>query len=62
MDNDQDNAVATIMEQLIEGGPDQMAGVFATMFEMAMRIERERFLGAGQRGKRLGHSNFLRRL
>ncbi len=35
-----------ILEQLIEHGADDMANIFARMFELAMRIERERFLGA----------------
>ena len=37
-----------ILEQLIEQGPGDLAGVFrARAFELAMQIERERFLGAG---------------
>jgi len=35
------------LEQLIEHGPDEIASVFARAFELAMRIERERFFGAG---------------
>lgn len=35
------------MEQLIENGAEDMAAVFATLFDLAMRIERERYLGAG---------------
>ncbi|WP_242512028.1 IS256 family transposase [Rhodobaculum claviforme] len=35
------------MEQLIEHGPGEIASVFARAFELAMQIERERFLGAG---------------
>jgi transposase-like protein len=34
------------MEQLIENGTEDMASVFAGLFNLAMRIERERFLGA----------------
>jgi transposase-like protein len=34
------------MEQLIENGTEDMAAVFAGLFNLAMRIERERFLGA----------------
>ena len=33
------------MEQLIESGSEEMAAVFAGLFNLAMRIERERFLG-----------------
>ncbi|UOA34077.1 hypothetical protein DSM110093_03912 (plasmid) [Sulfitobacter sp. DSM 110093] len=36
------------MEHLIEHGPNDMATVFARAFELAMQIERERFLGAGR--------------
>jgi transposase-like protein len=34
------------MEQLIEGGAENMGLVFARVFDLAMQIERERFLGA----------------
>ena len=34
------------MEQLIETGPDGMATTVAAMLNLAMRIERERHLGA----------------
>ncbi|MGZ9089933.1 MAG: hypothetical protein ACXW3Q_14750, partial [Rhodoplanes sp.] len=43
----QDTIVAALMEQLIAEGPDGMAQVFTTLFNLAMRLERERFLGAG---------------
>ena len=35
------------MEHLIEHGPGDIATVFGRAFELAMQIERERFLGAG---------------
>jgi len=35
-----------LMEQLIEGGAENMGLVFARVFDLAMQIERERFLGA----------------
>ena len=41
------DAVEAVLEQLIEHGPDEIASVFAWAFELAMQIERERFLGAG---------------
>ena len=47
MRRDQDNALEALMEQLIENGSEEMASVFAGLFNFAMRIERERFLGAG---------------
>jgi len=36
-----DTAVEAILEQLIETGPGDLAGVFARGFELAMQIERE---------------------
>lgn len=47
MDNRKDTAIETVMEHLIEHGPAEIASVFARVFELAMQIERERFLGAG---------------
>jgi putative transposase len=47
MDSRHDTAIEAVLEQLIEHGPEGIAAVFARTFEMAMRIERERFLGAG---------------
>ena len=46
MRKDQDSAVEALVEQLIEGGSENMATVFAGLFNLAMRIERERFLGS----------------
>ncbi len=47
MDRRKDTALEAVLEQLIENGPSEMASVFARAFELAMQIERERFLGAG---------------
>ena len=47
MDSKHDTAIEAVLEQLIEHGPGGIAAVFARTFEMAMRIERERFLSAG---------------
>src|SRR5512144_266301 len=47
MSQGQDRIIATLMEQLIVEGPDGMAQVFTALFDLAMRLERERFLGAG---------------
>ena len=38
----------TLLEQLIETGPDSMARVFTTLFELAMRTERDQHIGAGR--------------
>ncbi len=46
MDGHKDTGFEAIMEHLIEHGANDMASVFARAFELAMRIERERFLGA----------------
>ncbi len=47
MPETRDTTIAAIMEQLIDHGPDGMARAFAALFNLAIRIERERFLGAG---------------
>jgi len=60
MDRQKDTGVEAIMEQLIEHGANDIAGVFARAFELAMRIERERFLGAGhyeRTASRQGYAN-----
>lgn len=60
MPESQDKLVATVMERLIEEGPESMAQTFATLFDMAMRLERERFLGAGlyeRTERRRGYAN-----
>ena len=47
MDRRKGRTVEAVLEHLIEHGPDEIASVFARAFELAMQIERERFLGAG---------------
>ena len=47
MDRQQDTTVEALLEHLIEHGPADIATVFGRAFELAMQIERERFLGAG---------------
>ena len=44
MSQTQDTIVAALMEQLIAEGPEGMAQVFTALFNLAMRLERERFL------------------
>ena len=50
MDRRKDTAVEAVLEQLITNGPSGIATVFVRAFELAfelaMRLERERFLGA----------------
>ena len=63
MRKDQDSVVEALMEQLIESGSEDMATVFAGLFNLAMRIERERFLGAGhyeRTPERRGYANGTR--
>ena len=60
MDKRQDTTVEALLEHLIEHGPDDIGTVFARAFELAMRIERERFLGAGlyeRTAERRGYAN-----
>ena len=63
MRRDQDSALEALMEQLIESGSEEMASVFAGLFNLAMRIERERFLGADhyeRTPERRGYANGTR--
>lgn len=58
-----DRIVADLMEQLIESGPDGMAAAFTALMNLAMRIERERHLGARayeRSPERAGHANGYR--
>ena len=60
MDRRKDMVVEAVLEQLLERGPCDIAGVFARAFELAMQIERERFLGAGhyeRTPERRGYAN-----
>ena len=60
MPEQQDRVVAALMERLITHGPEQMGEVFAALFNLAMRLERERFLGAGlyeRTADRRGYAN-----
>lgn len=47
MDERKNTAIEAVLEHLIEHGPGDIATVFARAFELAMQVERERFLGAG---------------
>jgi transposase-like protein len=51
------------LEHLIEHGPGDIAGVFTRGFDLAMQIERERFLDAGfyeRSRERQGYANFYK--
>ncbi len=41
-----DRTIDELMEPLIEQGPGGMAAVFTRLFNLAMRVERENYLGA----------------
>jgi len=60
MRSTEDTAIETLMEQLISNGAEDIGPVFARLFDLAMRIERERFLGAGhyeRSADRRGYAN-----
>jgi len=46
-DNTNDTVIVAVMEQLIAEGPQAMAGIITQLMNLAMRMEREQFLGAG---------------
>ena len=46
-DKTNDTIIATVMEQLVAEGPQAMAQVITALMNLAMRMEREQFLGAG---------------
>ena len=55
-----DTTLARILEQLIADGPQEVASIVTTLMNIAMRTEREQFLGAGhyERGAgRCGYAN-----
>ena len=52
--------IAELMERLIAHGPARMGEVFAGLFNLALQLERERFLGAGldeRTADRRGYAN-----
>jgi putative transposase len=46
-DKTNDTVIATVMEQLMAEGPQAMAQIVTVLMNLAMRMEREQFLGAG---------------
>jgi putative transposase len=55
-----DRIIAELMEQLIETGPEGMASMFTAMLNLAMRLERERHVGAQayeRTAERSGYAN-----
>lgn len=55
-----DTTITGLLEQLVADGPDSMAEIFTSLFNLAMRLERERFLSAGhyqRTPERRGYAN-----
>jgi len=59
-DKTSDTIIAAVMEQLVAEGPEAMAQVMTALMNLAMRMEREQFLGAGhdeRAAERRGYAN-----
>ena len=59
-DKTNDTVIATVMEQLMAEGPQAMAQIITALMNLAMRLEREQFLGAGhyeRAADRRGYAN-----
>ena len=59
-DKTSDTIIAAVMEQLVAEGPQAMAQVMTALMNLAMRMEREQFLGAGhyeRAAERCGYAN-----
>ncbi len=53
-----DTTLAAVMEQLIAEGPQAMAPVMAALMNLAMRLEREQYLGASHYERSLGRRGY----
>ena len=53
-----DTELAGLMEQIISNGAEDMASVFAGLFDLAMRMEREQFLDAGHYERSSGRRGY----
>ena len=53
-----DTEIERLMEQIISSGSEDMASVFAGLFDLAMRTEREQFLGAGHYERATGRRGY----
>jgi putative transposase len=53
-----DTVIAAVMEQLMAEGPQAMAQVMTALTNLAMRMEREQFLGAGHYERSLGRRGY----
>jgi transposase-like protein len=62
-DKTNDTVIATVMEQLMAEGPQAMAQIITALMNLAMRMEREQFLGAGHYERavdRRGYANGIK--
>ena len=60
MNRIEDTTIEAVLEHLIADGAGGIGPAFTRMFELAMRLERERYLGAGhyeRSGDRRGYAN-----
>jgi len=53
-----DTTIAQVMEQLMAEGPQAMAQVMTVLMNLAMRMEREQYLGAGHYERSLGRRGY----
>jgi len=53
-----DTELAGLMEQIISNGAEDMGSVFAGLFDLAMRLEREQFLDAGHYERSAGQRGY----
>jgi len=53
-----DTELTGLMEQIITNGAEDMASVFAGLFDLAMRMEREQFLDAGHYERSAGRRGY----
>ncbi len=58
MTDNHDTLVSNLMEQLISEGPDGMAAIFTSLFNLAMKFERERYLQASAYERTEGRRGF----
>ena len=58
MQKPHDTELAGLMEQIISNGAEDMGSVFAGLFDLAMRLEREQFLDAGHYERSAGQRGY----
>ena len=58
MRQEHDTVIEVLMEQIIANGTEDMASMYAGLFDLAMRIEREQFLGAGHYERTSGRRGY----